>query len=187
MISEKQLPELNAYRKLEGLLPVECVPELNRLVVAGANDQLPVHRWFRFKESFSADLLKTLLVAVEFEARESTCLVDPFCGAGTTLLSAQELSRSARIAAIGIEQNPFIHFVARTKTAWPLMDPEQICALGRVVLVSSRSMRGKIPELSSLATGRCMSRHNAMRLASIRDAIRANGNSPNHDALLLGL
>ncbi len=149
MISEKQLPELNAYRKLEGLLPVECAPELDRLVVAGINEQLPVHRWFRFKESFSADLLKTVLASMHVEIGEKTCLVDPFCGAGTSLISAQELSRSTQISAIGIEQNPFIHFV--------------------------------------LSTGRCMSRHNAMRLVSIRDAIRADGDSRTHDALLLGL
>jgi hypothetical protein len=187
MISEKQLPELNAYRRLEGLFPVESLPQLNRLVVSGANDQLPVHRWFRFKEGFSADLVGTLLSLLDAKLSENFCLFDPYCGSGTSLLSAQELTRRARIDAVGIEQNPFIHFVAQTKTAWPLLDPEKISALGQAVLAKSRSMKAQVPGLSSLTTGRCMSRYTALRLLAIRDAIRADGRSPTHDALLLGL
>ncbi len=187
MISEKQLPELRAYRRLEGTLPVEMAPELSRLVVSGSNDQLPIHRWFRFKEGFSADLLKTVLCSLQKERSENLCLLDPFCGAGTTLVSAQELARSTKMVAMGIEQNPFIHFVARTKTSWPLMNSEKILELGESILEDSRSMSAAIPALSGLITGRCMSRYNALRLAVIRNAIRADGNSPNHDALMLGL
>lgn len=187
MISEKQLPELRAYRRLEDYLPVEMAPELGPLVVSRANDQLPVHRWFRFKEAFSADLLKTLLSLLRTEAAETFSLLDPFCGVGTTLVSAQELSRSTKIVATGIEQNPFIHFVARTKTAWPLMNPDEILDLGESVFEASQGMSATIPALSGLTTGRCMSRYNALRLVAIRDAIRAHGDSPNHDALMLGL
>ena len=114
-------------------------------------------------------------------------MLDPFCGAGTTLVSAQELSISQNITAIGIERNPFIHFLAHTKTAWPLMDAQKIVALGESVLARSFSSNVTIPKLSSLTTGRCMSRHTARRLVAIREAIRADGESPNHDALLLGL
>jgi hypothetical protein len=187
MISEKQLPELRVYRRLENLLPVESAPELNRLVVPGINDQLPLHRWFRFKEGFSADLLKAVLPLLPGWERESISVLDAFCGVGTTLVSAQELSSSARITAIGIERNPFIHFVASTKIAWPRMDPKRILDIGERVLERSLYRGAKIPGLSSLSAGRCMSRHNALRLLAIRDAIRTDGNSPNHDALMLGL
>lgn len=187
MISEKQLPELSRYRRLEDALPVEIVPQLGRLVVSGGNDQLPIHRWFRFKEGFSADLLKTLLCLLQEEQSESFSLLDPFCGAGTTLVSAQELSASAKVTAIGIEQNPFIHFVARTKTSWPLMNAEKILDLGDTILQRSKCTTGTIPALSGLTTGRCMSRYSALRLAGIRDAIRDDGDSPDHDALMLGL
>jgi len=187
MISEKQLPELGAYRKLETLLPIDTIPQLSRLVVAATNDQLPVHRWFRFKEGFSADLLKNLLPALSPATRECISILDPFSGVGTTLLSAQELSRFANIKAVGIERNPFIHFVSKTKLAWPLMRAENVRALSERILRKSSAAVGNIPRLSSLVTGRCMSRHNAQRLVGIRDAIRADGNSPDHDALLLGL
>ena len=82
MISERQLPELKTYRKLEGLLPVESAPEFDRLVVPNANDQLPVHRWFRFKEGFSADLLRAVLQSTATDANTQVCLVDPFAEQG---------------------------------------------------------------------------------------------------------
>jgi len=187
MISAKELPELSAYRRLENALPVQMAPEFGQLVVSGVNDQLPVHRWFRFKEGFSADLLRSLLWLTGQERSESFFLLDPFCGVGTSLVSAQELSGSVTITAVGIEQNPFIHFVASTKTSWPLMEAEKILDLGERILADSQRSNGSIPALSGLSTGRCMSRYNAMRIVSIRDAIHDDGNSPNHDALMLGL
>ena len=41
--------------------------------------------------------------------------------------------------------------------------------------------------LSSLTTGRCISRHLSKRLLAIRDALKSHGKSANHDALLLGV
>jgi hypothetical protein len=187
MISEKQLPELRTYRRLEGTMPVESLPGFERLVVPGANERLPVHRWFRFKEGFSADLLKTLLESLELSGRKSLRILDPFCGVGTTLLSAQELSKSIAITALGIERNPFIHSVAQTKVRWPEMNPDTIMEIGKKILKASRSSVVEIPRLSSLTTGRCMSRHLAGRLLSVRDAVRSDGVSANHDALILGL
>jgi len=187
MISEKRLPELNGYHKLEGLLPVERAPELNQLVAPCINDHLPIHRWFRFKEAFSADLLKTLLFSLQPNASKSICLLDPFCGGGTALVSAQELSRLGNITAIGIERNPFIHFIASTKISWPLMNPDRIVALGELVLAKSLTNGRPIPGLSGLTTGRCMSRYTARRLLAIRDAIWMDGSSPDHNALMLGL
>lgn len=187
MISERQLPELRTYRRLEGTMPVDTAPGFERLVVPGANERLPVHRWFRFKEGFSADLLRTLIDLLELSERKSLRVLDPFCGVGTTLLSAQELSKSITITAIGIERNPFIHFVAKTKVRWPEMNPDKIMEIGQRILRASCSTEVGIPRLSSLTTGRCMSRHVARRLLSVRDAVRSHGSSANHDALILGL
>jgi hypothetical protein len=187
MISEKQLPELRTYRKLEGTMPVEMAPSFERLVVSGVNERLPVHRWFRFKEGFSADLLRALLSSLELSGRKELRILDPFCGVGTTLICAQELSQTTRVTALGIERNPFIRFVAQTKVRWPDMDPDRIMETGQEILTASYSSEVEIPKLSSLTTGRCMSRHIARRLLSIRDAIQSRGSSPHNDALMLGV
>jgi hypothetical protein len=187
MISDKQLPELKAYRRLEATIPVETMSVYERLVVPGANERLPVHRWFRFKEGFSADLLRTVLESTELSKRKSLRILDPFCGVGTTLVSSQELSKSIAITALGVERNPFIHFVAQTKVRWPEMNPDAIVDLGKKILNASPSCLVEIPKLSSLTTGRCMSRYMSRRLLSVRDAVRSDGHTANHDALLLGI
>jgi len=187
MISEKQLPELRAYRRLEETVPVEAAPNFERLVVPDVNERLPVHRWFRFKEGFSADLLRTVLSSLELAGRANLRLLDPFCGVGTTLIGAQELSEAINITAFGIERNPFIRFVAQTKVRWPEMDPNTITTIGQEILGTPCSFEVEIPRLSSLITGRCMSRHLAKRLLSVRNAIQSHGSSANHDALILGV
>ena len=129
-------------------MPVVTTPGYERLVVSGANERLPVHRWFRFKEGFSADLLRTLLETLELSESKNLRILDPFCGVGTTLLSAQELSKSIAITAIGIERNPFIHFVAHTKVRWPEMNPETIMEMGKRILKASCSSVVEIPDVA---------------------------------------
>jgi hypothetical protein len=186
MISEQQLPELKTYRKLERVMPVETASRFERLVVPAVNERLPVHRWFRFKEGFSADLLRTVLESLSFSGKKNLRVLDPFCGVGTTLVCSQELCKTTNITAIGIERNPLIRFVAQTKVSWPEMDPDIIVELGHKFLTNCAS-KVQFPRLSSLTTGRCMSRHIVRRLLAIRDSIRRDGSSSNHDALILGV
>jgi len=185
MISDSDLHELKVYRELERSLALETRPELGSLVVANSNDNTPVHRWFRFKEAYSPDLLGTLL-GLWAPGRVSGTLLDPYCGVGTTLLSAQTLA-SRELHAVGIEYNPFIRFVAETKLAWPLVDPAALMSIGGKILKATTRPSCEIPALSGLTTGRCMSRYVTGRLAAIRNAIIEHGNSPTHRALLLGL
>src|SRR5262245_15385131 len=92
MISDGQLEELRAYRAAERRLTLPPDPSFSDLVIAGANGRYPVHRWFRFKESFSADLLKTVLAEVLPPGTRRIRLLDPFCGVGTSLVASQELA-----------------------------------------------------------------------------------------------
>jgi SAM-dependent methyltransferase len=59
----------------------------------------------RFVPQIPAALVGTLTTPGE-------CVLDPFCGAGTTLVEAQRLGRSA----VGIDLNPVSCLVSRTKT-----------------------------------------------------------------------
>jgi hypothetical protein len=185
MIEDRDLPELRSYRRLESELPLCEDFTLGPLVVAGGNENLPIHRWFRFKEGYSGDLLSTLL-NLYFKDRRELHLLDPFCGMGTTILSAQT-NKDRRINSLGIEYNPFIRFAASTKLSWPTIESQTLLGLAKKVIDADPAASSRIPRLSGFVSGRCMSRHMARRLIGIRDAIRQDGDSANHRALLLGL
>jgi DNA modification methylase len=69
------------------------------------------HRWYFFKEGFSPAIVDH---AVEdAKIREGALVVDPFCGSGTVPLQAALKGFRGH----GIEVNPFLAFVARTKLA----------------------------------------------------------------------
>jgi len=187
MISEQQLPELVCYKKIEKTIPLSEGVNCAHFVSPNTNVELPVHRWFRFKESFAAGLLRVITGRLTSLGRKFR-LLDPFCGVGTSLIAAQELSMSGyEIEAIGIEGNPFIAFAARTKVRWPEIDAAALIPTGELLLKQAKKLSPHIPALSSLSTGRCISRYMSERVLAVRQAIQMAGNSPTHDALLLGL
>ncbi len=69
-----------------------------------------MHRWFRYKEGFSAKLVQNLIQ--EFNLTPSQRILDPFAGVSTTLLVAQELG----LNATGIEVMPIGDLVWRAKS-----------------------------------------------------------------------
>lgn len=67
------------------------------------------HQWYRFVLSFPPHLIRDYIK--KFEIDESDCVLDPFCGTGTTLVECQK----SGIPAIGLEANPMACFASRTK------------------------------------------------------------------------
>lgn len=76
----------------------------------GVNDELPRHRWYRFKEGFSAGLVSAFVR--EYLPKPAGRLLDPFLGSGTTAVEGASLGHYVG----GIETNPFMAFMARVKT-----------------------------------------------------------------------
>jgi hypothetical protein len=70
---------------------------------------LPRHRWYFFKEAFSPNLVNYAMDDCGCERGD--LVVDPFSGSGTVALTAALACRPA----LGIEVNPFLAFVARSK------------------------------------------------------------------------
>jgi hypothetical protein len=77
----------------------------------GPNIYLPRHRWYRFKEGFSAGLVQEFITS-NFVGEEPKILLDPFLGSGTTALEGAQLGHRVD----GIEINPFMAFMANVKT-----------------------------------------------------------------------
>jgi len=83
---------------------------MRQLVTYVPNKTVPIHRWFSYKEGFSAALVDAFLR--EFGAQPGQSRVfDPFVGCGTTVIAAKQ----AGYGAWGIDILPVAIFVARVK------------------------------------------------------------------------
>ncbi len=72
----------------------------------------PAHDWYRFVLSFPPHLVRDYLT--RFGMDDSNCVLDPFCGTGTTLVECKKLG----IASVGIEAVPMSHFASTVKVNW---------------------------------------------------------------------
>ncbi|MEW6264257.1 MAG: DNA methyltransferase [Thermodesulfobacteriota bacterium] len=71
----------------------------------------PIHRWQVFPHSFTDDLVEALIK--EWRLGAGDRILDPFVGAGTTLLAA----KAQGVPATGYDLSPFAVLAARVKTA----------------------------------------------------------------------
>jgi hypothetical protein len=78
------------------------------LVSFQANKERPFYRWFKYKEAFSAELVKHIVSAAGVP---NGTLFDPFAGVGTALFAAGELG----LRSVGIELLPIGQRVITTK------------------------------------------------------------------------
>lgn len=91
---------------------------------------LPVHGWYRFVLSFPPHLIRHYIK--EFNIGAEQVVLDPFCGAGTTLVECKKLG----IGSLGIEPNPIAHFASSVKTSW---DAESGALLEHAASVADRA------------------------------------------------
>jgi SAM-dependent methyltransferase len=136
----------------------------------------PIHRWMRFKEGFSQDLVATLFDEYLPKRARRVSLLDPFCGVGTSLLAGETLLgqrgiESARLC--GVEVNPFMHFVSTTKLAWRDYNPAFIRRAANVASNGMKTPRKPtVPTLSTFNDDRFISRQDLTRLLELRDKAR---------------
>ena len=83
--------------------------DLRRSVTFQVNKALPIHRWYSFSQGFSEPLVLDLIE--ELALRPSMTVLDPFAGAGTTLLTC----KLSGLRSIGIEISPFLSWVTELK------------------------------------------------------------------------
>jgi len=73
--------------------------------------QTPIHRWYVFPHSFSHDLVNHLIHTWSLTKRDR--LLDPFAGAGTTILAAKQ----HEIPATGYDLSPLSVFISKGKVS----------------------------------------------------------------------
>lgn len=86
----------------------------------------PAHDWYRFVLSFPPHLVRDY--AERFELGPDSCVLDPFCGTGTTLVEAKKLG----IGSAGVEAMPMSKCAAEVKTDWS-PDPDRLVAHASLV------------------------------------------------------
>ena len=86
-------------------------PSWRRWVTPHASRNQAVHRWFLFPHSFTGNLVHALVE--EWELGERDRILDPFAGAGTTVLAAKEKG----VPGVGYDLSPLAVLVSNTKTA----------------------------------------------------------------------
>ena len=85
-------------------------PAWRRWVTPGSAREKPVHRWHLFAHSFTDDLVHALVD--EWGLGGGDALLDPFAGAGTTLLAAKERG----VPAAGYDLSPLAVLISNVKT-----------------------------------------------------------------------
>jgi adenine-specific DNA methylase len=89
---------------------------IRRSVKAEANKLLPedrpAHDWYRFVLSYPPHLVRDYVQ--RFGLTSKQCVLDPFCGTGTTVVECKKLG----VPSVGIEANPMAHFASSQKVNW---------------------------------------------------------------------
>jgi hypothetical protein len=112
--------------------------ELGRAVGSGSRDE-PLHRLVPYKEAFSPPLVRAILDHVGVKSGK---LLDPFVGAGTSLLVAAE----RQLSAVGVDLLPFAAFAADTLLRAPLADWAKIRRYAARVQAAPRLETGTFPD-----------------------------------------
>jgi DNA modification methylase len=108
------------------------------------NQELPIHRWFRYSAGFSAAWAGAEIAKYCCPGR--SLVFDPFVGCGTTLIAAQHLG----VASVGIEAHRFVLRIARAKLRWT-SDVRAFESLACHVLQHARRRRSNdLPDVPSL-------------------------------------
>ncbi|MGC9202511.1 MAG: DNA methyltransferase [Thermoproteota archaeon] len=89
--------------------PIEERYDLKLITTFILNKKYPIYNWFYFKEGFSRDFVE---YAVNLLGYEPKVVLDPFVGAGTTLLYAREKG----YYGIGVDASPLMVLISKVKT-----------------------------------------------------------------------
>src|SRR5271169_1831145 len=82
-------------------------------------DDDSIHRWYQIIMGFDWKLVQHIIDLLEIGPNH--LVLDPFCGAGTTLVQCKKKG----IPSVGIDANPVCTLASQAKTSWHL-DPASL-------------------------------------------------------------
>jgi len=167
---------------------VQGSPELAEAVQFESNRYRPVHRWFPFKEGFSANIFTAAGIDTTGLSNDNAVFLDPFCGCGTTLL-AGDIDCQWHAFRIGYEINPFLSFLAEVKANWRKYDPDKLTKIIEELLAEplSKSISpAKWPSLSTFHNLAMIAPNKVSALVDVVERLKAVENIYK-DLLLVGV
>jgi tRNA G10 N-methylase Trm11 len=93
----------------------------------------PVHQWYRFVLSFPPHLVRDYVK--RFGIGPGHCVLDPFCGTGTTLVECKKLG----IPSVGVEANLMAYYASSVKTDWDV-EPSRLLRHARAVAERAKEL-----------------------------------------------
>lgn len=105
-------------------MPRTLQPSSSVAILRGDSNRLDTsdraaHDWYRFVLSFPPHLVRQYVE--RFNLDSTACVLDPFCGTGTTIVECKKLG----FLSIGVEAHPMAHFASITKIDWS-PDPDRL-------------------------------------------------------------
>lgn len=109
---------------LESKYAIESAQDkYHNLVNFSSNESVPYHQWFKYREGFAGELI-TELISMS-GALPGECIIDPFCGSGTTNVVAILNGYDT----LGLDVNPMSAFLANAKVDhYSRKDLEQVAS-----------------------------------------------------------
>jgi len=123
---------------------ITSCPEWKDYVTPKLLRSAPVHCWLVFPHSFAGELVNELVN--KWGLNDQCHILDPFCGAGTTLVAARELG----IKATGYDISPFAVFTSNAKAAKydnTILERDWEKIRAKLSISSKRKVRKNYPEL----------------------------------------
>lgn len=118
-------------RKINDTVKFRDRPDLASFVNWQGNAASPIHRWLRYREAYSPNLITKLSLGDK--------ILDPFCGCGSILIGAAQSGYTSS----GIDVNPLAIFAARVKLT-PL-SRQQLAAINSFVDQLASNLAGATP------------------------------------------
>ncbi len=171
-----------AVTTLSKRAPIGARPSKNGSMNKLKLEDQPVHDWYRFVLSFPPHLVEDYIA--RFGLRQGYVLLDPFCGTGTTLVTA----KMHGLASVGIEANVMAHFASTVKCDWNiaaqglLEHAHFIAELATQKLASQGIEDDTIFSLKPIDEGRLLKLDSEKEKLLLRDSISP---LPLHKALVL--
>lgn len=161
------------YERLQENIPevsLDPTSENGYLVRGDSNNAAPIHRWYSLKESYSAELPKWVISHIKTKYKiHPQKILDPFIGGGTTGVSLGQNG----LTVYGIEYNPFIRFVAKTKASASRIEKNEFeKAIKKLAQIDFATEDVEIPEMSTLLNRDYVSKKNLKILLGSQKAIK---------------